>query len=120
MFETFAVIFEIIMVICFGISWPFNIVRAYKARTTKGTSILFMLLIFVGYIAGVLCKVFTIVDKGSLSILGYFAFAFYIINLSMVSIGILIYFRNKRLDLEAKKNEHNWFLQKSFNKIWRK
>ena len=28
--ETFATIFEIVMVLCFGASWPFNIIRAYK------------------------------------------------------------------------------------------
>lgn len=46
------------MVICFGASWPFNIVRAYKARTAKGTSFLFMSLIGMGYVGGILCKIF--------------------------------------------------------------
>ena len=29
--ETLATVFEIVMVLCFGASWPFNIIRAYKA-----------------------------------------------------------------------------------------
>lgn len=101
MLSTFATIFEILMVICFGASWPFNIVRSYKARTAKGTSLLFMLLIAIGYIGGILCKVLTMIDKGGLTWLGYIAFAFYIINFAMVSTGLLIYARNKKLDAKA-------------------
>ena len=32
--------FESIMLICFGLSWPLNVIKAYKARTTQGTSLL--------------------------------------------------------------------------------
>ena len=46
---------EAVMIICFGISWPLNIVKAWKARTAKGTSVLFYLFIFMGYIAGIAC-----------------------------------------------------------------
>lgn len=56
--ETFATVFEIVMVLCFGASWPFNIVRAYKARTTKGTSLQFTILIGIGYVGGILSKIF--------------------------------------------------------------
>ena len=28
-------IFETIMLICFGLSWPINVMKAYKARTAK-------------------------------------------------------------------------------------
>ncbi len=107
MLENFAVIFEILMVVCFGFSWPFNIIRAYKARTAKGTSLYFTLLIAVGYIGGILSKIFFSAARGpeywtALTIL---AFVFYIINLVMVSTGIAIYFRNKRLDkLAAEQN----------------
>lgn len=98
MLSTFATIFEIIMVICFGASWPFNIIRAYKARTTKGTSLPFMLLIDIGYIAGMLCKILQMNIGTGLTWLGYVAFAFYIINFLMVSTGVAIYFRNKCID----------------------
>ena len=49
--ETFATIFEIVMVLCFGASWPFNIIRAYKARTAKGTSLQFTILIGIGSVS---------------------------------------------------------------------
>ncbi|HIR22759.1 MAG TPA: hypothetical protein IAB32_03120 [Candidatus Scatosoma pullicola] len=97
---TFATIFEIVMVLCFGASWPFNIVRAYKARTTKGTSLQFTILIGIGYIGGILSKIFASADQGA----GYWkpltvlAFVFYIINLCMILTALAIYFRNKKLD----------------------
>ena len=105
MLETLATICEIIMVICFGPSWPFNIVKAYKSRSTKGTSLLFMSLIGIGYVGGILCKIFTWINDGSLSWLAYVAFAFYIINLALVTAGVIIYFRNKRLEKNAELNK---------------
>ena len=33
--------FELLMIVCFGVSWPLNIYKAWKARTTKGSSVPF-------------------------------------------------------------------------------
>lgn len=33
---SFANVMESLMVICFGISWPINIAKAWKAKTAKG------------------------------------------------------------------------------------
>ena len=46
-------ILEIIMILCFGASWPFNVAKSYRARTAKGKSLLFLILIEVGYVAGI-------------------------------------------------------------------
>ena len=32
-------ILEIIMLLCFGASWPLNVIKSWKARTTKGKSL---------------------------------------------------------------------------------
>ncbi len=103
--ETFSVIFEIAMVIMFGLSWPFNIARAYKARTAKGTSLAFTLLILFGYICGIMSKIFAWINGGSAYWTGLkiLAFVFYCINLSMLIAAVAIYFRNKRLDQKADK-----------------
>lgn len=101
MYETIATVFEIIFLICFGASWPFNIIRAYKARTAKGTSIQFMFFIALGYVAGICKMVFTYLDDGAAEAIKIVAFVFYIVNLSMVIAGIAIFFRNKKLDCEA-------------------
>jgi len=92
-------ILEAVMVICFGISWPASIARSYKSRTTKGKSLFFLLLIWTGYVAGVVWKIMVFVEKGELK----YPSVFYLLNLIMVSIDIVLYFRNKRLDREAGK-----------------
>ena len=47
---------EIVMIVSFGASWPLNVLKSYKARTTKGKSLAFLCLIFFGYIAGITSK----------------------------------------------------------------
>ena len=83
-------ILETVMLVCFGFSWPLNVMKAYKAKTAKGTSLPFILLIVTGYIAGITAKVIT--DQ-----INYVLIA-YIVNLSIVSLNIVIYFRNVSLD----------------------
>lgn len=89
-------IFETIMLICFGMSWPLNVIKAYKARTAKGTSLPFILLIITGYIAGIAAKVVT----GSIN----YVLAVYILNLAIVSLNVVVYFRNVALDKRSAKN----------------
>lgn len=83
-------ILETVMLVCFGFSWPLNVMKAYKAKTAKGTSLPFILLIVTGYIAGITAKVIT--DQ-----INYVLIA-YIVNLAIVSLNIVIYFRNVSLD----------------------
>ena len=83
-------ILETVMLVCFGFSWPLNVMKAYKAKTEKGTSLPFILLIVTGYIAGITAKVIT--DQ-----INYVLIA-YIVNLAIVSLNIVIYFRNVSLD----------------------
>lgn len=89
-------ILEIIMLICFGASWPINAVKAYKARSTKGTSLLFLCLIFVGYIAGISSKLTNASYMAEISSKWY-VLMFYILNLISLIINLIIYFRNKAL-----------------------
>jgi len=88
-------LFETIMIICFGLSWPFNIVRAWKSKTAKGASLPFYFFIWIGYVAGIICKV---IQARSGAYHYNYVFFFYVLNLAMVSAGILIYFRNTIID----------------------
>ena len=90
-------LFETTMLICFGLSWPINVVKAYKAGTTKGTSLPFILLIITGYIAGITAKIVN----------GQFNYVLivYIINLVIVTLNIVVYFRNYRLDKKTNEKE---------------
>ena len=96
-------ILEIIMVVSFGASWPFNVVKSYKARTTKGKSLLFLSLIFFGYIAGIASKFTNDAYMASFSSKWYVLF-FYCLNLVMVGADLLLYVRNYRLDKLASSN----------------
>ena len=90
-----AEIFEIIMVVLFGASWPLNVMKSYKARTTKGKSLPFLILIFVGYIFGIASK---FINPGFNFAKKWYVVFFYILNLVMVGIDLLLYVRNYRLD----------------------
>lgn len=51
-----AELLEIIMIVSFGASWPLNVIKSYRARTAKGKSLSFLLLILFGYVAGIASK----------------------------------------------------------------
>lgn len=76
------------MLVCFGASWPFSIVRSWKARTTAGKSVVFLWLVLVGYAAGIAHKFLYNLDV---------VIAFYILNAVMVGTDIAIYYRNQML-----------------------
>ena len=92
-----AEILEVIMIVCFGVSWPFNVVKSYKTRTTKGKSLVFILLIFFGYIAGITSKLVNESYMANITKKWYVLF-FYVLNLLMVGADLCIYFRNYKLD----------------------
>lgn len=83
-------IFETIMLLCFGLSWPINLRKAYKAKTTKGTSLLFILLIIIGYVSGITAKLITNQTN--------YVLVAYLLNLAIVLLNLAVYFRNKALD----------------------
>ena len=88
-----AELFEAAMVICFGASWPLSLYKSVKSRTARGKSLPFECLIWIGYLCGIIGKVMT----HNIT----YVFAFYILNILMVSADILLFFRNRRLDLLA-------------------
>ena len=92
-----AEILEITMIVSFGVSWPLNVLKSYKARTTKGKSLAFLLLIFFGYIAGIASKLMNEAYMAAFSEKWYVLF-FYVLNLVMVGTDLVLYFRNKALD----------------------
>ena len=94
-------ILEIIMLICFGLSWPMNVIKSYRARTTKGKSLAFLYFIITGYIAGIASK-FTNAAYMSALDKKWYVLLFYFINLLMVCADLALYYRNLRIDRAAK------------------
>lgn len=76
------------MLLCFGAAWPVSIYKSYTSRTTAGKSVIFLIIVLIGYIAGILHKVFNSLD---------FVIWLYVMNAVMVSIDILLYVRNRML-----------------------
>ena len=46
------------MLVCFGISWPFALYKTYKTKNVMGKSFLFMCFVIIGYICGILHKIY--------------------------------------------------------------
>ena len=92
-----AEILEITMIVSFGISWPMNVIKSYKARTTKGKSLAFLLLILFGYVAGIASKFVNEAYMASFA-QKWYVLIFYVLNFLMVGADICMYIRNYRLD----------------------
>ena len=97
-----AELFEVIMIVSFGVSWPLNVIKSYRARTTKGKSLSFLCLILFGYIAGITSKLLNEAYMQSISAKWYVLFL-YVLNLVMVGADLCLYVRNYNLD---KENHH--------------
>ena len=102
-----AEILEVIMIVSFGASWPLNVIKSYKARTTKGKSLAFLLLILFGYVAGITSKLINTVYMAEIEQKWYVLF-FYVLNFIMVTLDLCMYIRNYKLDqLNTLQKENN-------------
>ncbi len=84
-------VFEVAMMLCFAAAWPFNIMRAYRARTAMGTSPWFMVIIEAGYIFGIMNKIV----RDDIN----YVVVFYVLDIVLVGIGLALYVRNRRIDI---------------------
>lgn len=92
---------EIFMIVLFGISWPANVLKSIKTKSTKGKSLLFLVLIFTGYICGIISKLTAESFK-------WYVLLFYILNLVMVGTDLVLYFINLRREkADVASNEKN-------------
>ena len=74
------------MLMCFGCSWPFAVVKTLRTKVVKGKSIIFLCLIFSGYLSGILYKLISNFDHVTW---------LYVINGSMVLTEIILYYKFK-------------------------
>lgn len=85
-----AQILEAAMLVCFGLSWPLNAYKNYKAGTAAGTSWQFIALITLGYVAGIAAKFVS----GQIN----WVLIVYVLNLAFLGVNWWVYFRNVALD----------------------
>ena len=81
-------VFESIMLVCFGISWPISVYKSATSKSTKGKSVLFTFAIIIGYIAGITGKIV----GGNIN----YVLVLYLINLAFVCVDLALYFINKK------------------------
>lgn len=77
-------VFEAIMLLCFGLSWPASIAKALRTRHVEGKSPLFMTLILIGYLSGMLHKLLYSLN---------WILALYALNFAMVAVDLWLYYR---------------------------
>jgi lipopolysaccharide export LptBFGC system permease protein LptF len=80
-------IFEILMLVCFGAAWPFSIYKSYTSRQTAGKSGLFLIIVLVGYAAGIIHKLLYSFDP---------VIYLYGLNALMVAVDLVLFTRNSR------------------------
>jgi cation transport ATPase len=80
--------FEVAMLVCFGAAWPASIYRSWTSRTVAGKSLVFLVIVFAGYVAGIMHKVFYNPDL---------VLWLYALNALMVLVDIGLYLRNRAL-----------------------
>lgn len=88
-----AEILEALMMVCFGLSWPINAIKAYRAGTAAGTSWVFIGLITFGYAVGIAAKFVA----GSIN----WVLIVYFLNVIALAFNWAIFFRNRRRDKQA-------------------
>jgi hypothetical protein len=79
-------VFEIAMLVCFGAAWPVSIYKSWKTRAVAGKSLFFLIIVLVGYAAGILHKLIFHYDL---------VIFLYALNAVMVSVDIVLYLRNR-------------------------
>ena len=82
-------LFEFLMLFCFGFSWPFAIAKSIKSKSTKGKSLMFMLLVIAGYVFGIIHKV--------LYNFNWVTWV-YVILMLLVSFDVCLSWRNRRYE----------------------
>ena len=79
--------FEAVMLICFGLAWPLNIIKSLRTKSTQGKSVLFLIVILIVYVAGINHKL--LYSRNIVLVL-------YCINFAMVSVDTFLYFHYRR------------------------
>jgi hypothetical protein len=93
-------IFESIMLVCFGFAWPVSIYKSWVSKKTAGKSLLFLIVLQIGYIAGILFKLTEFLDDikinpdTTMNINLYL----YVLNLILITIDECLFLRNRKLE----------------------
>ena len=82
-------IFEGIMLICFGASWPISILKSIRVKQVTGKSPLFLAVVSAGYVSGIIHKILYSLD---------WIIVLYIVNLMMILADLALYIHYSRMN----------------------
>ena len=85
--------FESAMLILFGISWPSAIFKTLRTRNVQGMSLLFITLVFIGYLCGLTAKLLRSSATGTPIPPETYLYA---MNAVLVGIEMVLYFRYRQ------------------------
>ncbi|MFA6569143.1 MAG: hypothetical protein WCS96_13105 [Victivallales bacterium] len=74
-------IFEAVMLVCFGVAWPFSIWRTWKTKAARGKSMWFLCIVLTGYVSGVIHKTLNCLD---------YVIILYVMNAILVSVDMAL------------------------------
>jgi len=77
-------VFEVAMLVCFGMSWPISIAKSIRTRIVSGKSPLFMAVLCFGYAFGIMHKLMYSMD---------WVIMLYALNMVLVVIDLTIYYK---------------------------
>lgn len=75
-------IFEVLMLVCFGLSWPISIIKVLRTKAVAGKSPLFLGIVIAGYACGIVHKALYSLD---------WVIVLYVVNLLMVTADLVLY-----------------------------
>lgn len=81
------------MLICFGVSWPVDILKTLRTRRTEGKSLLFMSLVLTGYVLGFGAKMSRAAWVNELP---EWISVLYVFNAVMITVDIAVTLRMRR------------------------
>ena len=85
-----AEVMEFAMLFAFGFSWPFAILKTWRAKRVDGKSPMFMTIVLVGYMCGIAAR---LLDGASSN---DWLCIVYLVDMALVSTDLALYFRYSR------------------------
>jgi hypothetical protein len=82
---------------CFGLSWPFAIYRTWKAKRVEGKSLVFLVVVLVGYLFGIASKFVKAAGGANLEKVTIL----YALNALLVGVDLCLYMRYRSKNAAA-------------------
>ena len=90
-------LFELGMLVAFGLSWPFAIARTWRAKRVDGKSPHFMFIVIFGYLCGIAAHL----AEGT----KLWLCAVYLLDIALVATDLTLYFKFKNAAGAAKEGK---------------